>query len=885
MRKKVNLRSVAQKQVIINRLGRGFGSTREEGSSGPFDEDHEAAAVDAAILGDAAIASGILTASPLSKAKSPQKDGLQNRGSVPSYNPNFHELLHQLGDEHERLIKEFEVAVKEEKSQCANLRFRLAHSRNSSPTASPAKFKPRAPDSSPAVLVPPSVEVGTSPGVQFAVASTSPSLPFAVPIGLPNVVPSGQIKAGLRSAATSDVEEGGKDLESASPRTPRTPPFSSRDGNGNYDSQRTADSQRTGGSMDWASENDLVDQDRPTFSVRRSKSRSFTVEDDEYQVHDRWIRSKPGARNSAWIRGSVSAKAGAFTENLDAETTVSALELPRREDHSLTFRSKCKLFPVPKHLVNGKRPRMAQFIGPPNTRRRVVWDLIGLALILYDLIVIPLRVFDPPENSLTNTMEWLALVFWTLNMFASVTVGYYEDGRLEMRPVKIFKHYFRFWFWLDTIVVVPDWCFTLIKVSVGSEPSGGQSVKLLRGLRLVRCMRLLRLAKLKWIIASIKDLINSESMDISFNIVKMILCLIAINHFVACAWFATTVVFDAGPKWVDVHKIDGENWEYKYATSFHWAITQFTPASMHVQPQNMLERVFAITVVIFGLVGFSYLVGSITGSLSELRRLKEESAKQFWSLRRFLKKSQVPLGLRIRIEKYLEHAWTVQTSSATSGNLPILKLLTEQLRNELNCGMSMPHLEVHPLFNFLRADSDIALQRVATKALTRRLFARNEMYFQPGEIAESMSFVVAGRLQYTRTFGGGQEDKTEWVDKGEDWITEPALWIPEWVALGEVVAFTVCELLEVSSEGFAEAIKKTPQVYDNVCTYAANFVAWINKKQQADLSDICQGDQITSEISAMLFGHDSTDEDPDEEISRSPSVALTWMAGWRPQFP
>merc|ERR1719162_2306181 len=94
--------------------------------------------------------------------------------------------------------------------------------------------------------------------------------------------------------------------------------------------------------------------------------------------------------------------------------------------------------------------------------------------------------------------------------------------------------------------------------------------------------------------------------------------------------------------WVSHHGFDGETWNYLYILSFHWAITQFTPSSMHVQPMNMLERTFAIMVVIFGLVGFSYLVGSITGSLAELRRLKEESVKQFWSLRRFLKRSQVP---------------------------------------------------------------------------------------------------------------------------------------------------------------------------------------------------------------------------------------------------
>lgn len=84
--------------------------------------------------------------------------------------------------------------------------------------------------------------------------------------------------------------------------------------------------------------------------------------------------------------------------------------------------------------------------------------------------------------------------------------------------------------------------------------------------------------------------------------------------------------------------------QLRYATSLHWAITQFTPASMHIQPQNLTaarrprlanfllfcfsftcnyfdwgfglswtcppcspqERLFALGVVVFALVGFSY---------------------------------------------------------------------------------------------------------------------------------------------------------------------------------------------------------------------------------------------------------------------------------------
>merc|ERR1719235_1979343 len=106
----------------------------------------------------------------------------------------------------------------------------------------------------------------------------------------------------------------------------------------------------------------------------------------------------------------------------------------------------------------------------------------------------------------------------------------------------------------------------------------------------------------------------------------MILALLFINHFVACAWYSLTLV-GAGENWATYHHFDDAEWSYQYLTSFHWSITQFTPSSMHVQPQNMSERCFAIGVVIFALLGFSWIVGSITGSLSQLRGMQEETSK------------------------------------------------------------------------------------------------------------------------------------------------------------------------------------------------------------------------------------------------------------------
>jgi hypothetical protein len=252
-------------------------------------------------------------------------------------------------------------------------------------------------------------------------------------------------------------------------------------------------------------------------------------------------------------------------------------------------------------------------------------------------------------------MDWFTLLFWTINVFASLTVGFVKSRVTIMAPLQIVLNYMKTWLMVDPLVVVPDWGFTVAALG-SSTSSAASSVKLLRTLRLVRMVRLLRLMKLRNILQNVDDLIDSEYLSIVVNIMKMILLLLVINHYIGCLWFIIGNSFDSSDTWIVYHEFDQVDWAYQYFTAIHWSITQFTPASMHVQPQNVVERIFAIAVVVFALVGFSYVVGSITGSLTQLRSMQEDKSKQFWNLRRYLKQHQVYFELSVRIQRYIEHA-------------------------------------------------------------------------------------------------------------------------------------------------------------------------------------------------------------------------------------
>lgn len=496
---------------------------------------------------------------------------------------------------------------------------------------------------------------------------------------------------------------------------------------------------------------------------------------------------------------------------------------------------------------------MRHFISYPGNPYKVAWDVFGGALVWFDLINIPLQAFSPPRVPFAIFMDWFTLLFWTFNMMLEPFTGFVKQGVAVVHPGAILWHYVTGWFLIDLLAVGPDWTFSIAAMMApeGAEPSSaGDSVRLVRILRLVRMVRLLRLLKLKKVLTNVSDMIDSEKISILTNIVKMIVALLMINHIIACVWFLIASQREEG-NWLSKFGYNDDVWTYQYATSFHWSLTQFTPASMDVQPQNMEERVFAVLVVVFALVGFSYLVGSITGSLTQLRLMSENSSREFWNLRRYLKQHNVPKVLSLRVQKYLEHAWARQTTVLSMNDIKIFGLLSEQLHNELQSAMCLPSLSVHPMFKHLSNVSCTTIHRLVQQAISRKQVAVNDNLFYPDECATHMYIVTLGRLRYIKT-DPELGDLSESVDSNEDWISEPVLWTPTWIHMGQLMALRESELIMMEWKKFGQVMSLNPQVLQMACQYAKNFLTWLCSVDVRELSDISQGEDVSDMVRQFL---------------------------------
>eukprot|EP00929_Paragymnodinium_shiwhaense_P000623 TRINITY_DN100872_c0_g1_i1.p1 TRINITY_DN100872_c0_g1~~TRINITY_DN100872_c0_g1_i1.p1 ORF type:complete len:875 (-),score=190.38 TRINITY_DN100872_c0_g1_i1:99-2723(-) len=516
-------------------------------------------------------------------------------------------------------------------------------------------------------------------------------------------------------------------------------------------------------------------------------------------------------------------------------------------------------------------------IGYPASPPRLAWDILGAVLIFYDVVVLPLTPYNIPEDAFMAGVDLVALSFWSLNVVASVTVGFVQDGITVMDPKRIVMNYLKKWFIIDMLVVVPDWVAIIVGGQGDSGDEHSSTLKLFNLLRILRIIRLVRLLKLKRLIAVIMDMLDSEYSTIMFYIVQMIMLMILINHLCACCWFAVSRLNKNN--WVVAFGADHDDWIDNYLLAFHWCLTQFTPASKPaLQPQNQQERIFAISMVVFALVGFSYVVGSITQSLGQLRNLNEARSVQLWTLRRYLRINHVSLSLSMRVQKYIEHQLQLRRDSMQDSSAVLLKDLSEQLLCELKCEMSVPHLAIHPLFEHMSEHSMVTMRRIASGAVARKSLAQSDTVFLAGETATHMAVVVGGRLRYDRNVSG--KLRREWVDKREDWISEPCLWLKSWVQLGELIAATPCELLHLRPGDFANIVQKNATAYVLALRYSSNYLKWMAAIPWGELSDITQGDIVSDQLASFLQaepvnkstghgdGHQATSVGPGSETWR-----------------
>lgn len=494
---------------------------------------------------------------------------------------------------------------------------------------------------------------------------------------------------------------------------------------------------------------------------------------------------------------------------------------------------------------------LQRFICRPSSWRRITWDFLSFAMMVYDIINIPLLAFSLPPSLVSITMEWFTAVFWTLDIVFTFLTGINDGGAVDMRPAQVAKRYLQTWFCIDVSVVAVDWSVIIIMTDGKSVEAVGMAriSKSLRVSRVLRVFRLLRMIKMMSVFAEFSDFITSDTLLTALGIFRLTVGIFTVNHFIACAWYAVGASGVGEDCWIDelLRKSGREELpiEYFYLTSMHWSLTQLTPASMEVTPRNRLERTFTIFTICITLVLFSSFVSSITAAMTRLHALNSEKERQKERVRRYITENRVSLDLGNCIYSFIRRSHDSQQKRVHMDDVGVFKYMPESLRVRLRYEVFTQVVKPHPFFHCLGYIDEDALISVCHLATGETALQMGHQLFAAGDVATKVYVLLSGKMDYFLLSGEGARVR---VCAG-DLVSELVLWA-EWRHVGACFPTTFCELATIDSERFRDVLASRPGV-GRIQRFAQEY---ISRVQSPHITDIWRDQETTTEVARdVLF--------------------------------
>mmetsp|Transcript_35746 Transcript_35746/g.82023 ORF Transcript_35746/g.82023 Transcript_35746/m.82023 type:complete len:822 (-) Transcript_35746:57-2522(-) len=481
----------------------------------------------------------------------------------------------------------------------------------------------------------------------------------------------------------------------------------------------------------------------------------------------------------------------------------------------------------------------------PTSKPRLFWDMASIVVVGYDALFIPLLVFGLAQTGFFAVMNWFTAIFWSLDVVMSVLTGYNTNGLVEMRLLKILQNYLRSWFGLDMLIVVSDW--VVIASTTGDSTEAVGIVKFSKSLRITRILRLLRLLRMIRVskaLTVLRDSLATEESVILWNVMKVIVAIVLVNHYIGCCWYGVGVLeqdlFPRESTWVktfDERWGDQANFAYTYTTCLHWSLTQFTPATMEVLPTNPYERVYAILVLVFALVAFSSLLTSINAAMTQLRKLSANSAAQEMAVIRYMTDKRLSIELGHRVWDFLRKHRGKHEKKKTLHEVDVeaFKVLPETLRVQLHLEVYSPCLLLHPLFHQISIWDEYLFLRICNRTMTEKSMPTNQELFIYGQKCEHVYFLQAGEGLYYRLLTA--DDPLE-VTPEIPWesltiLCEMALWV-KWQHQGRLVAQTRLELYAIKINDLHELINISPDIQPFFSKYARGYLKLLREDGEED---------------------------------------------------
>jgi len=496
-------------------------------------------------------------------------------------------------------------------------------------------------------------------------------------------------------------------------------------------------------------------------------------------------------------------------------------------------------------VVIDRTSKVQAFVIHPQSLLRLFWGLLGCIFVLYDAVMIPLDAFDIIGDAEgVRFVPYITFSYWILDLVFQFLVGFEDGNIVEMRPQRIFRHYLTGWFLVDLSIVVTDIVVVVLELAFEAHilTTGSRSLRAARFLRICRLIRLARMHRLGQVQDMVLCRIRTETTALLAKLFHLLVLIVLINHYIACVWYGIAAESMDEFTWVGPFVDEHSNVEV-YTMALHWSLTQFTPATNNIAPQNSRERAFAICIVLFALVMVSSFISGVTNAATRIQALNLQQLREEASIRQYMRRHGISADLASRIQRFVKRNYKARMQQFQEQDIPFFREVPESLRRRLHEEVYMPHLKSNRILCDSSHLDKTFLGKVCHHAMSEVSHLPLQDVFVDGMDAEQVYLPTMGSLVYTSTYlkGGRVRINSGSEPEGLEersilgWLSELSLFI-HFAHCGQLAAETSCQVMELNVKWFHLLIPSAETaLFESMRLFAIYFVGYAESQVEEGL--------------------------------------------------
>ena len=483
----------------------------------------------------------------------------------------------------------------------------------------------------------------------------------------------------------------------------------------------------------------------------------------------------------------------------------------------------------------------------PDNPYKKIWDLLIAFLILYSAIITPYEIAFSDSNK-SSWFEILIDIFLAIDIVLTFFSAYTdEEENLVKNHKKIIKKYLKSWFIIDIISVLP-----LNNLFKSGKYSGLTKIsKLPKLYRLIKLTKLLRMTKM-----SSKGNLNRvtkffmEKLKINANVERLfffVLTFLLMNHLCACFWYFMAKIEDFSPdSWVvRLGYMDNSNVEL-YIISFYWTLTTVTTVGYgDITAGTTIERIYNLFIMSFGVLLYSFAIGSLSSIVSTLDQKSEEMNQKLQILSSIKKEFNLEQGIYDKVRKVIKY----DLSRNQKDKMVFLQELPNKLRIELS---QIMHDKVIQNFYFFRDQPSDFFAYVAP-LLKPVKFSKNDYLYKCQDMIDEMYFVAKGTVIFCLDKRYGEKEIRE-IKKNNN-FGEIEMCLNEKLSFNIKIKSRNCELFVLKKNDFL-------RLSVNFKEFIESF---LHKSLMKYLKFNEEKNQMIKEFDSLINGEGDDDDDEGED--------------------